>query len=67
MALRDLSDALERAQDARTQLSQAIAERRMLPENFLSDDVAITQLVDSVDSLDTLSALLAQSPPAASP
>ena len=67
MALRDLSDALERAQDARTQLSQAIAERRMLPENFLSDDVAMTQLVDSVDSLDTLSALLAQSPPAASP
>ena len=39
----------------------------MLPENFLSDDVAMTQLVDSVDSLDTLSALLAQSPPAASP
>ena len=67
MALRDLSDALERAQDARTQLSQAIAERRMLPENFLSDDVAMTQLVDSVDSLDTLSALVAQSPPAASP
>ena len=67
MALRDLSDALERAQDARTQLSQAIAERRMLPENFLSDDVAMAQLVDSVDSLDTLSALLAQSPPAASP
>ena len=67
MALRDLSDALERAQDARAQLSQAIAERRMLPENFLSDDVAMTQLVDSVDSLDTLSALLAQSPPAASP
>ena len=67
MALLDLSDALERAQDARTQLSQAIAERRMLPENFLSDDVAMTQLVDSVDSLDTLSALLAQSPPAASP
>ena len=67
MALRDLSDALERAQDARTLLSQAIAERRMLPENFLSDDVAMTQLVDSVDSLDTLSALLAQSPPAASP
>ena len=67
MALRYLSDALERAQDARTQLSQAIAERRMLPENFLSDDVAMTQLVDSVDSLDTLSALLAQSPPAASP
>lgn len=67
MALRDLSDALQRAQDARTQLSQAIAERRMLPENFLSDDIAMTQLVNSVDSLDTLSSLLAQTPPPASP
>ena len=66
-ALGDLSDALERTQDARTQLSQAIAERRMLPENFLSDDIAINQLIDSVDSLDTLAALLAQSPPPASP
>ena len=64
-ALRDLGAALERAQDARTQLSQAIAERRMLPENFLSDDVAMDQLIESVDSLDRLSALLAQSPPAA--
>jgi septal ring factor EnvC (AmiA/AmiB activator) len=66
-ALGDLSDALERTQDARTQLSQAIAERRMLPENFLSDDIAMNQLIDSVDSLDTLAALLAQSPPPASP
>ncbi|MDA0923773.1 MAG: peptidoglycan DD-metalloendopeptidase family protein [Proteobacteria bacterium] len=65
-ALGDLSDALERTQDARTQLSQAIAERRMLPENFLSDDIAMNQLIDSVDSLDTLAALLAQSPPPAS-
>jgi murein hydrolase activator len=66
-ALGDLSDALERTQDARTQLSQAIAERRMLPENFLSDNIAMNQLIDSVDSLDTLAALLAQSPPPASP
>ena len=66
-ALRDLSAALTRAQDARTQLSQAIAERRMLPENFLNDDVAMNQLIDSVDSLDAFAALLARTRPAASP
>ncbi|MBF9045711.1 peptidoglycan DD-metalloendopeptidase family protein [Rhodobacterales bacterium LSUCC0031] len=66
-ALRELSDALERAQEARTQLSQAIAERRMLPENFLSDDIAMNQLIESVDSLDTLSGLLATSPATSAP
>jgi septal ring factor EnvC (AmiA/AmiB activator) len=64
-ALTQLSDALARAQDARTQLSQAMADRRMLPENFLTDDVAMAQLVASVDSLDELSRLLSQDPPAA--
>lgn len=60
-----LSDALQRAQDARTQLSQAIADRTTLPENFLRDDTARTQLILSVESLDALSELLAQDPPAA--
>ncbi len=60
-----LAEGLQRAQDARTQLSQAIAERAMLPENFLRDDLARTQLIQSVDSLDALSVLLAQDPPAA--
>lgn len=59
-----LSDGLQRAQDARTQLSQAIAERGALPDNFLRDDIARTQLIQSVDSLDELSSLLAQEPPA---
>jgi murein hydrolase activator len=63
-ALALLADGLQRAQDARTQLSQAIAERAMLPENFLRDDLARTQLIQSVDSLDALSVLLAQDPPA---
>ena len=64
-ALDQLNTALARAQDARTLLSQAIAERRALPENFLSDDIAMTQLIASVSSLDDLSALLARDPPAA--
>ena len=64
-ALGQLNTALARAQDARTLLSQAIAERRALPENFLSDDIAMTQLIASVSSLDDLSALLARDPPAA--
>lgn len=64
-ALTQLSEALERAQDARTQLSQAIADRRALPENFLSDDVAMTQLVASVDSLDDLATRLEREPTAA--
>jgi len=64
-ALAQLSDALQRAQDARSALSQAIADRRMLPENFTRDDTAMDELIDSVDSLDSLAALLAADPPAA--
>ena len=60
-----LSEGLQRAQDARTQLSQAIADRGTLPDNFLRDDIARTQLIQSVDSLDDLSNLLAKEPPAA--
>ncbi|NKX45205.1 peptidase M23 [Roseicyclus persicicus] len=66
-ALTQLSAALERAQDARTQLSQAIADRRMLPENFIRDEAAMADLIGSVDSLDALAALLAADPPEAAP
>ena len=62
-ALTQLGTALNRAQDARTQLSQAIADRRMLPENFISDDAAMTELIASVRSLDGLAEVLADLPP----
>jgi len=61
-ALDQLSRALDRAQAARTQLSQAIADRRMLPENFIRDDAAMTELLESVDSLDGLTRLLEADP-----
>ncbi|MEY3004778.1 MAG: hypothetical protein RLZZ491_1954 [Pseudomonadota bacterium] len=64
-ALATLRTALERAQDARTQLSQAIAERRSLPENIRNDPATMTELMESVESLDALSTLLARDPPAA--
>jgi septal ring factor EnvC (AmiA/AmiB activator) len=64
-ALAQLTAALERAQDARSALSQAIADRRMLPENFTQDEAAMAELIDSVDSLDSLAALLAADPPEA--
>jgi len=61
-ALDQLSRALDRAQAARTQLSQAIADRRMLPDNFIRDEAAMTELLDSVDSLDGLTGALAADP-----
>lgn len=61
-ALDQLSQALDRVQSARTQLSQAIAERRMLPDNIVLDDAAMNDLIGSVDSLDSLTAALASVP-----
>ncbi len=61
-ALTQLGQALNRAQDARTLLSQAIADRRMLPENFIRDDAAMTELIDSVASLDGLAEVLGTMP-----
>ena len=66
-ALAQLTAALERAQDARSQLSQAIADRRMLPDNFTRDDAAMAELIGSVDSLDGLAEMLATEPPEAAP
>jgi septal ring factor EnvC (AmiA/AmiB activator) len=66
-ALAQLSLALDRVQTARTQLSQAIADRRMLPENFIRDEAAMSALIASVDSLDGLAAALSAEPPEAAP
>jgi septal ring factor EnvC (AmiA/AmiB activator) len=66
-ALDQLSAALDRAQDARTRLSQAIADRRMLPANFTEDRAAMADLIQSVDSLDGLAEILASAPPSAAP
>ncbi len=61
-ALGQLSGALDRAQEARTQLSQAIADRRMLPDNFIRDETAMAELLQSVDSLDGLAEALTADP-----
>lgn len=52
-ALAQLATGLQGAQRARTELSQAIAERRMLPERFELSSDALRQLLESVDSLDS--------------
>lgn len=59
-ALDQLSLALDRVQAARTQLSQAIADRRMLPENIVRDEAAMSELLTSVESLDALAAVLSR-------
>lgn len=59
-AVDQLTLALDRMQAARTQLSQAIADRRMLPDNIIRDETAMTELLDSVDSLDALAAVLSR-------
>jgi septal ring factor EnvC (AmiA/AmiB activator) len=58
-ALDALSAALDRVQEARAQLSQAIADRRSLPDDFTQDSAAMAALLASVESLDDLSARLA--------
>ena len=59
-ALDQLSLALDRIQAARTQLSQAIADRRALPENITRDQTAMTELLQSVESLDSLADVLSR-------
>ena len=61
-ALEQLSVGLIGAQDARSQLSQAIADRRVLPDRFELNTDAMLQLMESVDSLDSFAeSLRAQS------
>jgi septal ring factor EnvC (AmiA/AmiB activator) len=59
-ALDQLSLALDRIQAARTQLSQAIADRRDLPENITRDQTAMDELLQSVESLDGLADVLSR-------
>lgn len=57
-----LSGGLATAQKARTELSQAIADRTDLPRRFTDDPEAMKQLLDSADTLDAFAAGLAPDP-----
>lgn len=61
-AMTQLENGLRGAQEARTALSIAIAERRDLPMRFALDRNAMRQLLESVDSLDGFAALLRAEP-----
>ncbi|WP_168193219.1 peptidoglycan DD-metalloendopeptidase family protein [Rhodophyticola sp. CCM32] len=61
-ALAQLRDGLNGAQEARAQLSQAIADRRVLPERFELNTDAMLQLMESVDSLDSFAESLREQP-----
>lgn len=57
-----LTEGLEGVQAARSELSQAIAERRTLPPRFDLDADAMRQILESVDSLAGFAELLRSSP-----
>lgn len=57
-----LAAGLAAAQKARTELSQAIADRTDLPKRLTEDPEALQQLLDSADTLDAFAAGLAPSP-----
>ncbi len=57
-AVNQLSDALDGVQTARSILSQAIADRRVLPERYSEDQAAMTALLASATSLDGFAANL---------
>lgn len=61
-AVGELEAALNGVQDARSALSQAIADRVDLPERFSLDGAAMAQIVDSVDSLGSFASMLAETP-----
>lgn len=50
-AAKTLADGLRALQSARTQLSQAAADRRDLPQRFADDPEALRDLVESADTL----------------
>lgn len=60
-AVSQLSDGLRGVQQARSELSQAIADRRDLPERFALNEDALRQLLESVDSLDSFAESLRDS------
>ncbi|MEX3017121.1 murein hydrolase activator EnvC [Gymnodinialimonas hymeniacidonis] len=60
-AIAELERAVQGVQEARTELSQAIADRVDLPERFDLDGAAMAQLAGSIDSLSSFASLLGES------
>lgn len=61
-AVGQLEAALVGVQDARSALSQAIADRVELPERFAQDPDAMARILESVDSLGSFAEMLAETP-----
>lgn len=61
-AVGQLEAAAIGVQDARSALSQAIADRVELPDRFATDPGAMARILDSVDSLGSFAAMLAETP-----
>lgn len=61
-AVGELEAALTGVQEARSALSQAIADRVELPERFELDGAAMAQILASVDSLASFSTMLSETP-----
>ncbi|MEJ6391120.1 murein hydrolase activator EnvC family protein [Gymnodinialimonas ulvae] len=59
-AIAELEGAVQGVQEARTALSQAIADRVDLPERFDLDGAAMAQLVGSIDSLASFATTLGE-------
>jgi septal ring factor EnvC (AmiA/AmiB activator) len=59
-AIGDLEAAVLGVQEARTALSQAIADRVDLPDRFSVDGAAMAQLAGSIDSLSSFAAILGE-------
>jgi septal ring factor EnvC (AmiA/AmiB activator) len=59
-AIGDLEAAVLGVQEARTALSQAIADRVDLPDRFSFDGAAMAQLAGSIDSLSSFAAILGE-------
>ncbi|WP_420496768.1 murein hydrolase activator EnvC family protein [Szabonella alba] len=62
-----LAAGLQAAQIARTELSQAISDRTTLPRRFTEDPQALTQLLQSADTLDAFASGLVPLPEGAAP
>ncbi len=62
-----LAAGLQAAQVARTELSQAISDRTTLPRRFTEDPQALTQLLQSADTLDAFASGLVPLPDEAAP
>lgn len=60
-AIGDLEAAVLGVQEARTALSQAIADRVDLPERFAFDGAAMATLAGSIDSLSSFASILGES------